>query len=204
MSGSPEEPFELGPDPAPEFPSYIWAAGVMWMVLGALFVLMTCGGVVAAIVIQLRQPGPARAQPFLGCGALPGLIIGCGFFIAGRRLVRGSIVDPVTPSLFSILLGLFYLVVGVMGVRASDNIVAKVPEGYARAVLISGIVCAVFGGMFLLPSALALAARAQYLEWRGADEDEDEEPPRSPKPRRLKTRRWEDDESDRPWQRGRR
>lgn len=184
MSDSQEEPSDDRPGLRPVLPGAIRAAGMLWALVGAFFVLGSCGGAVASVAIQAQQPGPMRPDPTAGCTMWLGILIGAGFFVAGTRLARGSAGDTLLTAILSILVGLLYLVVGAFALRIASDPPPRLPDAFVTAMLISGILGVVLGCALLLPAGLALAARTRYLEWRAAVLS----------PRRRRRRRPESDE----------
>lgn len=193
-SESPEEPFETRPPPPPPIPGGVRAAGVLWVLVGALFVLGSCGGAVASVMIRAKQPGPMQTNPVEGCTTWVGVLMGVGFFIAGLRVVRGSAPDTLVTSILSILVGVPYLGLGVMAVVLSGNPPPKAHPSLMVAMLVGGIISVVVGCGLLLPAGLGLAGRSRYREWWAAAH---------PRPRRRRRRPPESDEGDGPWDRGR-
>lgn len=168
MREPPAEPDEPYPPPAPAFPGGVRAAGVLWVAVGGLFVLGSCAGAVLGVMIQARRPGPAQPNPAEGCTTLVGILIGVGFFLAGLNVLRGSARDTLVPSVLSILLGVVYLLVGVLALVLSGTPPANPAADMSVALILSGIIGTVMGCGLLLPAGLALAGRPRYLRWRAA------------------------------------
>jgi len=178
-------------------PSAARTAGVIWMVVGSLLVVTTCGGAIASILIEARRPGPATPNPAEACSTVLGLLIAVGFFVAGLRVVVGSARDTLVPGILSLLIGLFYLGLGLVALGVSrqppPNMPPDVAAGAARLIRVIAVACIVTGYGLLLPGGLALFGRGTYLRWRAAAH-----PPRPRERRRPSAARdefpWGDDQ----------
>lgn len=201
MSTEPDEWEDDRPEPAGP-PGLIRAAGILWMVIGVLFILSGCANVVMSAVLKAQQPNrPAAGGE--GCGLFLALGIGAACFGGGRNLLTGKSKDVVTAAVLSILLGLFYLLLAV------GSLFVILPRNPALGLGLAAVGSVVAFGC-ILSAILALAGRSQYREWRRARylarrarrrrEDEEYEDDRDD--------RREDDGDDRdpgarPWDRGR-
>src|SRR5262245_29130029 len=86
----------------PQQPGLTRAAGILWIVMGVVFVFFGCLNVVLTAALAAKQPN--RSATWLAFG------IGAGLFVAGRNLLTGKAKDVLVASILSILLGLFYAV----------------------------------------------------------------------------------------------
>jgi hypothetical protein len=168
MNKSPRDPFKPR-SAVPPFPGRVLAAGVIWMLIGALFVLVSFAQIVASAFIRANQSGPVPSNPAEGYATSFGIFAGSWLFIAGLRVARGSAQDMLVTSVLSILVGLLYFGLGVAALVLLDNPQpSKVPASFIQTMLVAAFVSVLVGCGLLLPGSLALAGRSRYLAWRSA------------------------------------
>jgi len=133
-----DDPADLIIRDAP-FPGVILAAGILWIVDGAIFV-----GLFG--LFQMLQI-PLQTSEFLFLG-------GAFFFIFdGIRLIMGRFRDPLGDAILSIGTGVVVLGMSAFYFHRSAIVF----------MLISG---AFFAGILIAPGILALVGRSRYLAWR--------------------------------------
>jgi hypothetical protein len=148
----------------PPFPKEARMAGLLWMLLGSCFVLISCGSAIALVAMRVKHPGLPQPQPTEGCTTWIGVIMGVGFFTSGRRIRRGTAADTLATSILSILLGMLYLAVIVIGILTmQDGDPALVVAG-----LVTTFFSVVVGGVLLTSGWLGLKGRSRYRAWRAA------------------------------------
>jgi hypothetical protein len=131
----------------------------MWMAVGVVYVLFGCTNAALTDVVQVKRTGPIGPSGGTeGCALWLALAIGLGLFMAGKGVAAGKAKDVRTAAILSILLGVFYLIIGVAyAVFAErDEVLAFVVGGTTLSIAIGCI----------LPALLALVGRSQYREWR--------------------------------------
>jgi len=89
-----------------------------------------------------------------------GILIGVGFFLAGRRIARGSAQDTLATSVLSILVGLLYLGIGVAALFMLQNTPLQVT--------VAGVIAVVIGFGLFLPAGFGLSGRSEYVAWKAA------------------------------------
>jgi hypothetical protein len=136
----------------PGFPPAVRAAGIVWIVAGAL-ILLTLGG---NVLLSLGSPGadPANGPYFAGqmCGAAFVGLFGAAFIFVGIQTANGTARDTMGNAVGSILLGLL-------------NWAGAALNGAEGRFVVAG--CAfVCGAALLVAAVLALVGRGAYKEWR--------------------------------------
>ena len=160
------QPVEVAKPDILQCPGTVVAAGWIWTIFGILMNLLTCGGMVAEIVMQAQRPGQIRPQSGSICVNVLGIALGAGFFAAGVQLVRRKAKDTIVVSILSILIGLLYLGIGSIAILLPIG--NKANPGLEAILAIVGIVCAVIGCALILPGVLALMGRSEYRDWWSA------------------------------------
>jgi hypothetical protein len=121
------------------FPGFILAAGVLWILGGTAYI---------ALFVASRLLG----TPFQWSDLW--LILGAAFFIKdGVQLIRGRRRDPLVESLLTIVIGLCFFSQADYQVNRPDDILALAIPVF-------------LGSIFLIPGALALLGRNDYLAWK--------------------------------------
>jgi hypothetical protein len=182
----------------PPFPGTVRAAGVIWLVLSGLCLLGSClSYFVFPILLRLGNGDdrPGKFAPSSGevCSFGLGIGLAVAFFVFGLLTVRGSVRDTLAGSILSLVVGVFYVVVGAVGFVLGMS--------GPNALVIGGVMATVLGFCCLLPGGLGLMGRPGYLRWRKATDprrrrreeydDEDEDYDRKQPARRRQTRRDE-------------
>lgn len=139
------------------FPGLATLAGVIWIVVGSLFVLAAL--VDLALLVAGAAGPPGRVACRMGCGSM----FAAAFLVAGVRTARGTIGGLGLPAGGSIALGLPYLGLG-LGVLVNLG-AAKNPQE-ALFLLIAGPACGLIGLGLIAAGAMALSANRRYREWR--------------------------------------
>lgn len=126
-------------------PGVMLAAGILWILSGAAYV--TLFGIGRLLEV------PLQSSDFW-------LILGAFFFIKdGIQLIRGKFRDPKGDGVFSVGVGLFFLVHSYMQFEQAGTF----------WVIAFG---AFFGTIFLIPGILVLVGRKEYLAWKAEQESD--------------------------------
>jgi hypothetical protein len=163
MSDSPDDLMEAETvEPLP-FPTSVRAAALLWVVIGAVFVLVSFGGEVAVTLAREERGLPPRANG--NCSAMLGILIGIAFFATGMRVLRGKALDVLTPCILSVVVGVIYMGLGAMSLSMADNQPQRAPPVVAVVLVVAGILSAGIGGGLSLAGVLGFVGRAAYLAW---------------------------------------
>ncbi|WP_020474957.1 hypothetical protein [Zavarzinella formosa] len=171
----PDETAELQPETRPSFPTAARMAGLVWMILGGLAALGSCGAAASPVFLQIGKPGnaaPVQISPATAVATWIGVMVGGLFFVLGRRIMNGTAKNLVIGSAVSLLIGLLY--------SWSAVYILLILKDPPPAIEATGGVAAGIGGFGLFAGGLALAGRSQYLKWRQWQTD----PDKSPRPKR--------------------
>jgi hypothetical protein len=143
---------------APEFPKLVIAAGIIWVVVGALGVLSLAVSVAMAFGNQV--PDLARGlSPPMGAFLIPVL-----FLFFGMKSVSGIARNTVVYGVGSFVLGVFEMGVGLM--LLAGGIAVRAEQATIAGDM--GILVTLFGTAHIVAGILALAGRASYRDWRRA------------------------------------
>jgi hypothetical protein len=146
----PPDEDDVGEEPA--FPPAVRAAGIIWVVAGAL-ILLSLG---ANVLMSLGSSGaaPAEGAYFAGqvCGGLFVAVFGAAFIFVGVQTAAGAARDTTGNAVGSILLGLL-------------NWAGAALNGAEGRFVTAGLAF-VCGAALLVAAVLALAGRGAYKEWR--------------------------------------
>jgi hypothetical protein len=163
----PDEETDYAPSDCLEAQPYPWqvtAAGVIWVVLGALILFLTGLMLVSAV----SRPGGANAGgqnngaissgllTWLGCMA----VFGASLMLVGVHSIRGTLRNLGTNIVLSFGLSLLYLGPVIVKVAGGQFI----QPGVGRIILTG--VDVLIGVLLLAAGLLALMGRRQYEQWR--------------------------------------
>lgn len=162
MNDAPPPPADV-PNP---YPATARAAGVMWVVVGTLLALWTCGAGVAGVVSDAKQPGERLPNPAEGCSVALGVMLGAAFAVAGMRIISGSAADTLLTSIGSLAVGLVFVGLGVVVLLWAKAPPPEAPAGAAGLLRYVGVVNLVKGYALMGIGGLGLAGRSGYLRRR--------------------------------------
>lgn len=139
-------------DSRPTFPPFVKIAGIIWIVLGSLTLLISA--VLFFFFVLMPLSGRGDTAPSHGGGLFGCMITGAAFLYVGVKSARGKARDTFVSGIGSIIFGLMF------GLPALFSLAS----GQFLAFGINGLV----GAVFLAAGILALRARGQYKSWRKA------------------------------------
>jgi hypothetical protein len=158
------------PAGGPPFPTVVMVAGVIWIIVGAVALVNVVLTLALAGANAAAQPGQPGGQTG---GVCCGLLVGIAFLVCGIQTVKGTAKDTLGNGIGSILIGGFYLVVGLglgllgalggAGAGQNPNLAPL-----AGVLLIAMVIAGGIGAALVLAGILALVGRGAYREWRRA------------------------------------
>src|SRR4051812_35355589 len=159
-------------DGAPPFPRTVQIAGVIWILEGALL-LLVLGAVLLLIdpkviksvveALKKQDPGANRYVEFLP------FLYGIVQIVLGYRCVKGKERGMVFIPIMSIVIGVLPMIAGISFFAR----LAQRPEAPEFLVLaISCGILSLFGLGMLVPGVFALVGHAKYRNWRRWQKDQ--------------------------------
>ena len=134
------------------------AAGVLWIVFGAITVVNVAVGVLLVMAAAGGIGGLGSQGGPLLCVSVLLTLFGAVFVHVGVQSVRGTARDTLGNGVGSLIFGLFQSAGGVLRISQGDVVMAGVGLLSAAGLLAAGV--------------LALVGRGQYKAWRRAQRAE--------------------------------
>jgi hypothetical protein len=183
----------------PKFPGTVKAAGIIWIVLGAL---ETLNGFAGVALQGVNQAGGPQTTP---AGGICPILIGVVFVVCGHQTLYGKAKDTLGNSVGSIVFGLLLLLSAAVFALLGAGVI-DIKNQFSEIAYIIAVFLGSFGSLLILAGFLALSGRSAYREWRKANvtstkrrrkprRDDNDDDSEEGGPRRRRTGR-EDDEYD--------
>jgi len=168
--------------PQSRYPKAVYAAGVIWIVIGALILLNAAVNLVVGLT-QMgavpavkgpgipQGPGPAQGPPGGAvattgvCPAVMGLLFGVAFVHAGLQSTKGTARDTLGNAIGSIIIALLNGGFGVIVLLAGLAGMA-VAHAAGFILIVIGLISILAGVGLFVAGILALIGRQEYKAWR--------------------------------------
>jgi hypothetical protein len=148
---------------APAFPNGITLAGIIWIIIGALILLLLAWWESVLILALLTSDRGMSQEDWIVINFLMAVVLGSfafGFIFVGIRTTAGIARDTLASGSGSTLFGCIYLTTAV-----AVAVTAPLDKG---SVLLELGACSSVGAALFAAGILALAGRNAYREWRKA------------------------------------
>lgn len=158
------------------YPGTVTAAGVIWIILGALGILNALAGAVlrmAAPDPRAQQDGAYAAGQLIG--VVIGVLIGVAFILAGIQAVTGKLSNSLSPGIASVVLALFGLCIGGIAAIATTPILLVVVLIAVAPLLTSGILAIAGNSALKRYNQGGRSGRRAQTRRRPRDDDYDDE-----------------------------
>lgn len=153
-------------DDEPAFPMTVTLAGVGWILFEGLCILsmlINLAGSLAAPEAGAGGPRGAEAAGYRAgqvCGGIFAGLIGGAFVFVGIQSIRGTARDTLGNSIGSIVFGMLYLGLSVLGLALGTR------AGNAGAGMILAFIMFIIAAGLMGAGILGLVGRKEYKEWR--------------------------------------
>jgi hypothetical protein len=142
----------------PVFPTTVYAAGMIWIIIGSLILVNAVINMV--MNAGLAAGGMNQATPGV-VAVVIGFLFGVVFIHVGRQSTSGTARDTLGNAIGSLIIGLLNAAVG------GFNILAAFAGGSVGILLgIVGTMSLLAGAGLIVAGILAIVGRADYKEWR--------------------------------------